>query len=129
MIYTDKIHLVADTLIELQDFAIKIGLKSHFYHGLRKGHPHYDLTNPKILNKALDNGAKIVDKREILRISKNMLVKQEEHRYKDPCVARLRLGEAHMFCADCMCKLYSFDGHMDMVTSCPTPIECERKRN
>lgn len=73
MIYTDKIHLVADTLEELHEFALKIGLKRHFYEGVRKGHPHYDLTNKHILNKALEAGAKIVDKREILKISKSLV--------------------------------------------------------
>ena len=73
MIYTDKIHLVADTLEELHKFALQIGLKRHYYEGVRKGHPHYDLTNDYILNKALEAGAKIVNKREILKISKNLI--------------------------------------------------------
>ena len=70
MVYTDKIHLVADSLDELHLFAKSIGLKRHFYEGVRKGHPHYDLTNKYILTKALDAGAIIVNSREILRISK-----------------------------------------------------------
>ena len=70
MIYTDKIHLVADSINELHKFAIFIELKKCYYHGFKKGHPHYDLTNNKILNKAIDNGAIIKNSKEILLISK-----------------------------------------------------------
>ena len=65
MVYTDKIHLVADSLDELHEFAIKIGLKRHYYHGVRKGHPHYDLLGD-MLGKAINAGAVIVDKKTIL---------------------------------------------------------------
>lgn len=58
MIYTDGVHLISDNnLDELHKFAITIGLKRHFYEGLRKNHPHYDLTNKTILEKALTAGA------------------------------------------------------------------------
>ena len=70
MIYTDKIHLVADSLEELHEFARKIGLKRHFFEGVKKGHPHYDLTNKLILLKVLDSDVRIITDREILRISK-----------------------------------------------------------
>lgn len=33
--------------------------------------------------------------------------------------ARLKSGEAHMICLDCMGKLYSFDGHEDKMKPCP----------
>lgn len=69
MVYTDNVHLVADSLDELHSFAISIGLKRHFFEGVRKGHPHYDLTNKIILEKALIAGASIVSSREILKIS------------------------------------------------------------
>ena len=69
MVYTDKVHLVADSLDELHSFAISIGLKRHFFEGARKGHPHYDLTNKLILEKALSAGALVVNSREILKIS------------------------------------------------------------
>jgi hypothetical protein len=45
MIYTDGVHMVADSLAELHAFASSIGLKRIYFHGVRKGHPHYDLTN------------------------------------------------------------------------------------
>ena len=70
MIYTDGIHLVADTLEELHEFANKIGLKRHFYEGVRKGHPHYDLTNERIKQKSIEEGAVLKRKREILVLSK-----------------------------------------------------------
>jgi hypothetical protein len=72
MIYTDNIHMVADSLQELHEFAFKIGLKLWFFHGVRKGHPHYDLTNELIRAKALEAGAIVVRSREILAKSKEM---------------------------------------------------------
>lgn len=69
MVYTDKIHLVADSKRELHDFAFLIGLKRHFYEGTRKGHPHYDLTNKYIMKKAIENGAKIITSKELIIIS------------------------------------------------------------
>lgn len=69
MIYVDKVHMVADSLEELHLFAQKIGLKKHFYEGVKKGHPHYDLTNKVIMAKAIENGAVVVNRRQILTIS------------------------------------------------------------
>ena len=73
MTYTDKVHLVSDSLIELHEFANTIGLKRAFFEGVRKGHPHYDLTNIGIIEKALANGAIVVSSREILIISKKLI--------------------------------------------------------
>ncbi len=75
MIYIDKYgHMVADTLNELHNFAFNlIGLKRHFFQGTRKGHPHYDLTTEQKLNKAIENGAKIVGIREIVTLSREMI--------------------------------------------------------
>lgn len=87
MIYTDKVHLVADSLEELHAFAELIGLKRHFFEGVRKKHPHYDLVYSSLsavcdnegipfTEKVIKHGAKVVSKKEILRISKG-LVKQK----------------------------------------------------
>lgn len=69
MVYVDKVHMVADTLTELHAFAEKIGLKRSYFEGVRKGHPHYDLTNKSIMQKALDNGAEVVSSKKIVEIS------------------------------------------------------------
>lgn len=78
MLFTDKIHLVSDVSIEeLHAFAKKIGLKRCWFHGVKKGHPHYDLKNAKgsilydenfdmYISKALRNGASPVTKKEIV---------------------------------------------------------------
>jgi len=79
MIYTDGIHLVADTLAELHAFARTIGLKRHFFHGTRKGHPHYDLTNSGIKKKAILKGARFVGIRDVLKISLNTVVLSTSH--------------------------------------------------
>lgn len=42
---------------------------------------------------------------------------------------RLKLGEAWMWCSDCMSKLYSFDGSEDSSRKCPHPPKCEDDRN
>lgn len=66
MIYTDNIHLIADSLKELHIFAESIGLKRCYFHGMRKGHPHYDLMNVDIRKKAIDAGANLVSSRFIV---------------------------------------------------------------
>lgn len=73
MVYTDGVHLVADNLNELHLFAEKIKLGRHFYHGVRKGHPHYDLTNHEKKSAAVKAGAKVVNSRMVLMISKGLL--------------------------------------------------------
>ena len=75
MVYVDKVHMVADSLEELHFFAEKIGLKKHFFEGVRKGHPHYDLTNKAIIFKALDNGAIVVSSKKIVEISHELVKK------------------------------------------------------
>ncbi len=69
MIYVDTVHMVADTLKELHAFAESIGLKRHFFEGVRKGHPHYDLTNKTIMQKAKDAGAIVVSRNKIVEVS------------------------------------------------------------
>mgnify|MGYP000744649331 CR=1 FL=1 len=72
MVYTDGIHLVADSLNELHSFAEEIGLKRHYFEGVRKGHPHYDLLGNK-LSIAIAHGVKIVSSKEVLVLSKKLL--------------------------------------------------------
>lgn len=70
MVYTDGVHLIADSLSELHDFAKSIGLKRCWFQNKRgKNHPHYDLTNKHILQKAELNGAKRISSKEIIKIS------------------------------------------------------------
>ena len=66
-VFTDGVHLVAETIPELHKFAKEIGLKHHFYHGKRKRHPHYDLTNEEIRKKAYDHGAIPMSARSIVK--------------------------------------------------------------
>lgn len=72
MIYTDKIHLVADSLNELHAFASEVGIKRHWFEGLRKGHPHYDVPKSR-LEAVLIKDVRIVDSRTILKISKKLI--------------------------------------------------------
>jgi hypothetical protein len=67
MIFTDGTHLATDgDLNELHDFAESIGLKRHYYHGVRKGHPHYDLLNRIRLRDAIAKGAIYVTTKELI---------------------------------------------------------------
>ena len=70
MVYTDKIHLVADSLEELHDFATHIGLKRDWFQNHSR-HPHYDLWGSR-LKSALNRGAVVVNSKEIVRISRRM---------------------------------------------------------
>lgn len=94
MVYTDGVHLVADTLGELHKFAFSIGLKYCYFEGTRKGHPHYDLLNWKkkalwcgetkqtFIKKAYEAGAMNKDRKEILRISQDMLIDKTQTEIK-----------------------------------------------
>jgi hypothetical protein len=69
MVYTDEIHLVADTMEELHEFADQIGLKRCWYHNKRgKNHPHYDIWGSK-LKEALNKGAKVISSKELVKIA------------------------------------------------------------
>lgn len=73
MFYTDKVHLIAGdktTIQELHDFANWIGLKRCYFHGVRKGHPHYDLTTDLMICRVLVRGVKVVSSKEIVQILK-----------------------------------------------------------
>ena len=76
MVYVDALfcargrewcHMSADTLDELHAFARQIGVPRCWYHGLRKGHPHYDLS-PERREKAVAAGAKEVSAVEFVRL-------------------------------------------------------------
>jgi len=65
MVYTDGVHLVADSLIELHQFARKIGLKKEWFQDKRI--PHYDLTTTTKRLKAIGHGAALVTERDIVK--------------------------------------------------------------
>lgn len=77
MVYTDGIHMVADTLTELHLFALKIGVKRCWYHGFRKNHPHYDLMGNK-LDLALSKGAIKVCSKKVVEISKMSIINDKK---------------------------------------------------
>jgi len=69
MVYTDGIHLIADDLGELHQFAHEIGLKRVWFQEKHR-HPHYDLTTKRMRNRALKFGAELVSSRELILISR-----------------------------------------------------------
>lgn len=76
MVYTDKTHLVADSLRELHAFAKKLGLKREWFQFRIPENersacfkPHYDLFGSK-KEKAIALGAKLVSSKQIVEICK-----------------------------------------------------------
>lgn len=69
MVYTDGVHLVADTIDELHEFAQNIGLRREWYQD--SDHPHYDIFGGKT-ERAMEYGAIKLRPREILMISIQM---------------------------------------------------------
>ena len=69
VVYTDGVHLVADTLEELREFAKEMGLKPEWYQ--QKRLKHYDLTTKRAVKRALSLGATMVTSRRIVEIAKN----------------------------------------------------------
>ena len=70
-VYTDGVHLTADSLDELHQFAKELNLKRKWFQGTKK-YPHYDLTSDNVALRALLLGAKSVVPREIVKIAKRM---------------------------------------------------------
>ena len=68
MVYSDGIHLIADTIWELHNFARDIGLKRSWFQD--KQIPHYDLTTRRKAKKAILTGAKEISSREIVMRAK-----------------------------------------------------------
>lgn len=66
-IYFDGVHLASPDLQALHAFVAQAGLKKHYYEGVRKGHPHYDVTNKATANKVIQLGVIIVSTRELIR--------------------------------------------------------------
>lgn len=78
MIYTDGIHMIASSIKELHEFAETIGLHRCFFENPRKKrHPHYDLMNQKIREKAIENGAIVVTDREIVKLCRKFYGERE----------------------------------------------------
>jgi len=64
MVYTDGVHLKADSINELHKFASKIGLKREWFQDHR--HQHYDLTSNKMRERAIKMGAILVTSKELI---------------------------------------------------------------
>ena len=74
MLYTDGAHIVADSLEELHAFADSVELGLHWYEGVRKGHPHYDIPKTRRSEILETPGLKHISSRELLPISKKLLL-------------------------------------------------------
>lgn len=75
MVYTDNIHLIADTLDELHEFAKAIGLKKEWFQP-HKRHPHYDIWGV-MLSNAINNGAVVLSQRELCQTTIKLLDRPE----------------------------------------------------
>lgn len=63
--YKKSSHMLADSVEELHEFAKQLGMKREWFQP--KSTPHYDLTE-KRYKKALELGAKLVDRIELVAI-------------------------------------------------------------
>jgi len=73
MVFTDGIHIVADSLNELHQFCNTVGIKKCWFEGVEKGHPHYDIPKrQKVKRIFLEPNVKRITTRELLKISKEM---------------------------------------------------------
>lgn len=63
-------HLVADSLPELHEFAISIGLKRAWFQE-KSAFPHYDVT-VSVRDRAIRQGAVIGDRRTIIACAKQL---------------------------------------------------------
>lgn len=75
--YFDGVHLVADSLDELHNKCKELEIPRHYFEGVKKGHPHYDIIRKKdkqVVAYNIRYGAiKQINKRELLGISKSMI--------------------------------------------------------
>lgn len=65
--YTHACHLVADSVEELQEFAIRLGMHPSWFQG--GSMPHYDLTT-RVRKKAVRMGAFEIKKKKFLKLMK-----------------------------------------------------------
>lgn len=63
-------HLVADSLSELHEFAVRLGLRPAWFQD-RSVYPHYDVTL-NLRDKALSLGATMGDRRTIISCAKGL---------------------------------------------------------
>lgn len=75
-VYTDGVHLVADSLPELHRFAKQLGLRREWFQNHER-HPHYDLTTARMVNKAMHYGAQKVSSKTIIRVCRTMTVNSQ----------------------------------------------------
>jgi len=89
VVYTDKIHMVADTLAELLAFGRAMGLRPEWIQGWSRDchHVHFDLTTPEALARALKRAAIVISQKRLLRISVGMKVDEQSAQQLDELFA------------------------------------------
>lgn len=77
-VYTDGVHLSADSLAELHAFAQSIGLKREWFQDHPR-HPHYDTISLRLSRLAVRVGASRVSSRDVLAASKRLAALEAGH--------------------------------------------------
>jgi len=67
-VYTDSIHMTADSLDELHAFAKKMHFPRCWFQHKKQEHPHYDLTTRSAFLRAVAYGAEVVSSERLIRI-------------------------------------------------------------
>ena len=70
-VYTDGIHLIADSLNELHAFAKIMCFPRSWFQNKKREHPHYDLTTDRALARAIFCGAIQISPKELMAIMKS----------------------------------------------------------
>jgi len=71
-VYTDGVHLIADSLDELHAFAGKMRFPKSWFQNKKREHPHYDLTTTRAAYRAISFGAILVDSKELITIMRRV---------------------------------------------------------
>ena len=67
-VYTNGIHLVADSLEELHAFAKGLCFPKSWFQNKKREHPHYDLTTSRAVARAVWYGAIRISSKELMVI-------------------------------------------------------------
>lgn len=71
-VYTDGVHLVADSLDELHAFARRLCFPKSWFQNKKREHPHYDLMTSRVTARAIFYGAIWVSSKRIIEIMRKM---------------------------------------------------------
>lgn len=70
-VYTDGVHLVANSLEELHAFAKGLCFPKSWFQNKKREYPHYDLTTSRAVIRAIHYGAIRIGSKELIAIMRH----------------------------------------------------------